>query len=87
MAMKVRVLPDYEAMSAAAAAVVAERIQAKPDATLLLPTGTTPLGMYLKLVKLHGEEALSFSRTTFFNLDEYLGLASEHPASYHVYMK
>jgi glucosamine-6-phosphate deaminase len=74
-------------MSAAAAEVVAARLRAKPDAVLLLPTGTTPLGMYGRLVELHAKEGLSFARATFFNLDEYLGLAPDHPASYHVYME
>ena len=74
-------------MSAAAAEIVAARIRAKPDAVLLLPTGTTPLGMYGRLVQLHAEEGVSFAQATFFNLDEYLGLAPDHPASYHVYME
>src|SRR3712207_9086494 len=74
-------------MSDAAAAIVAEKVREKPDAVLLLPTGTTPLGMYRRLVELHAEGGLSFARTTFFNLDEYLGLPPDHPASYHVYMK
>src|SRR3712207_1919808 len=73
-------------MSAAAAAIVAEKIRKQPDAVLLIPTGTTPLGMYRRLVGLHAEGELSFARTTFFSLDEYVGLAPDHPASYHVYM-
>ena len=85
--MRTWVSPGYEKMSAAAAAVVAERIREKPDAVLLLPTGTTPLGMYERLVGLRQEQGLSFSGVTFFNLDEYLGLRPDHPASYHVYME
>ena len=85
--MKARVFPDYEAMSAAAADVLAQRLEENPSAVLMLPTGTTPLGMYRRLVEMHRSEGLSFARATFFNLDEYLGLAPEHPASYHVYMK
>ena len=84
--MQARVCPNYESMSATAAAIVAEKIREKPDAVLLLPTGTTPLGMYRRLVELHAEGVLSFTRTTFFNLDEYVGLAPDHPASYRVYM-
>ena len=85
--MKVRVLPDYDALGEAAAAVVAERLGEKPSVVLLLPTGTSPLGMYRRLVGLHRSGGLSFARATFFNLDEYLGLQPDHPASYHVYMK
>ena len=85
--MKVRILPDYDALSETAAAIVAERLREKPSAVLLLPTGTTPLGMYRRLVGLHRSGDLSFARATFFNLDEYLGLPPEHPASYHVYMR
>jgi glucosamine-6-phosphate deaminase len=66
---------------------VAGKIHEKPDAVLLLPTGTTPLGMYRRLVRLHDEGGLSFARATFFNLDEYLGLPPDHPASYRVYMR
>ena len=84
--MQVRVLPSYESMSAAAAQIVADRVREKPRAVFLLPTGTTPLGMYRRLVKMHHREGLSFVRATFFNLDEYLGLPPDHPASYHVYM-
>ena len=80
-------LPDYEALSGAAAAVVAGKLGEKPSAVFLLPTGTTPLGMYRWLVRLHRSEGLPFAGATFFNLDEYLGLRPDHPASYHVYMR
>jgi glucosamine-6-phosphate deaminase len=43
--------------------------------------------MYRRLVEMHRSERLSFANATFFNLDEYLGLAPDHEASYHVYMK
>ena len=85
--VQVRVLPDYEAMSRAAADVVAGRLRRQPDAVFMVPTGVTPLGMYRQLVALHREEGLSFAEATFFNLDEYLGLDPDHPASYHVYMQ
>ena len=85
--MRARVFPDYEAMSAAAADVVARRLAEDPSTVLMLPTGTTPLGMYRRLVEMHALGEISFARATFFNLDEYLGLMPDHPASYHVYMK
>jgi glucosamine-6-phosphate deaminase len=74
-------------MSAVAAAIVAGKVREKPETVFLLPTGTTPLGMYRRLVEMHHREGLSFARATFFNLDEYLGLPPDHPASYHVYME
>jgi glucosamine-6-phosphate deaminase len=85
--MRARVLPDYESMSAAAAHIVAEKVRQKPRALFLLPTGTTSLGMYRRLVQMHQREGLSLARAIFFNLDEYLGLPPDHPASYHVYME
>lgn len=84
--MNIHVLHDYETMSNAAAEILARKLREKPDAVFLIPTGTTPLGMYRRLVRLH-EAGLSFARATFFNLDEYLGLPDDHPASYHVYMR
>lgn len=78
---------DHEAVSSAAAGMVAKALEGNPEAVLLLPTGSTPLGMYRRLVALHREEGLSFARATFFNLDEYLGLSPDHPASYRAYME
>jgi glucosamine-6-phosphate deaminase len=85
--VKARVFPDYEAMSAAAADVAAQSLEERPSTALMLPTGITPLGMYRHLVQMHRSGGLSFAEATFFNLDEYLGLAPDHKASYHVYMK
>ena len=85
--MRARVFPDYEAMSAAAADVVAQTLGEEPSSVFLLPTGVTPLGMYRQLVEMHRSRGLSFANATFFNLDEYLGLAPDHRASYHVCMR
>jgi glucosamine-6-phosphate deaminase len=74
-------------MSAAAAETVSGKVREKPESVLLLPSGTTPLGMYEGLARMHREQGLSFSGVTCFNLDEYLGLPPDHPASYHVYME
>jgi len=85
--MRAHVFPDYAAMSAAVADAVVDRLKEVPSAVLMLPTGTTPLGMYRRLVGMHRSGELSLVEATFFNLDEYLGLPPDHPASYHVYMK
>jgi glucosamine-6-phosphate deaminase len=78
---------DYEELSREAARIVAGTVRNKPNATLGLATGSTTLGMYRELVRLHREEKLDFSRVVTFNLDEYLGLDSEHPQSFHCFMR
>lgn len=84
--MEVIVQRDYEQMSKLAAQVVVEVLNAKPNAVLGMATGSTPLGLYQELVRLHTEEQLDFSRVTTFNLDEYVGLPVNHPQSYHYFM-
>ncbi|HJQ29029.1 MAG TPA: glucosamine-6-phosphate deaminase, partial [Rubrobacter sp.] len=85
--MRAHVYPDYGAMSAAVADAIARMLRDEHSTVFLLPTGTTPLGMYRRLVEMYRTGEISFSGATFFNLDEYLGLPPDHPASYHVYMK
>lgn len=84
--MQVWVANDYDEMSRQAAQLIADLIRKKPTAVLGLATGSTPLGLYAELVRLHQQEGLDFSRVTTFNLDEYWGLADDHPASYHRFM-
>ena len=84
--MEVIVKESYEEMSLAAARVVARTLNAKPNAVLGLATGSTPLGLYRELVRMHRDEGLDFSQVTTFNLDEYVGLTRHHPQSYHYFM-
>jgi glucosamine-6-phosphate deaminase len=77
----------YEEMSREAARIVAGTVRSKPNATLGLATGSTTVGMYKELARLHQEQGLDFSRVITFNLDEYLGLAAEHPQSFHCFMR
>lgn len=51
-----------------------------------LPTGSTPYGMYQKLIEFHKAGKISFKYVKTFNMDEYVGLPREHPESYHYYM-
>jgi glucosamine-6-phosphate deaminase len=51
-----------------------------------LPTGSTPLKMYQKLIEFHQQGDLSFQNVVTFNMDEYVGLPENHPQSYHYYM-
>jgi 6-phosphogluconolactonase/glucosamine-6-phosphate isomerase/deaminase len=51
-----------------------------------LATGGTPVPLYRDLIRRHREEGLDFSKVRSFNLDEYLGLPPDHPASYRRFM-
>ncbi|MGA2619468.1 MAG: glucosamine-6-phosphate deaminase [Thermoguttaceae bacterium] len=84
--MEVIVQETAPEMSKAAARVVAHVLNCKPNAVLGLATGSTPLGLYKELVRLHVEENLDFSQVTTFNLDEYVGLTQKDPQSYHYFM-
>lgn len=80
--MEIIIQPTAEASSMIAARMVARLLGEKPDAVLGLATGSTPLLLYRELVRMK----LDWSRATTFNLDEYVGLAPDHPASYHRFM-
>jgi len=84
--MEIIIQPTPEAASIIAARHVARLVRDKPNAVLGLATGSTPLVMYRELVRMHKEQGLDFSQVTTFNLDEYVGLPTEHPASYHAFM-
>ena len=84
--MEVMIKKNYERMSEEAARIVKERLLEKPDLVLGLATGSTPLGLYQELVRMHREEGLSFKKVRTFNLDEYHGLSPEHPQSYRYFM-
>jgi glucosamine-6-phosphate deaminase len=70
-----------------AAALIARAIREKPNLVLGLATGGTPLVLYDELVRLNRTEGLDLSHLTTFNLDEYLGIAPTHPASYRRFMQ
>src|SRR6266702_2036226 len=51
-----------------------------------LPTGSTPVGLYRELVRLHKDTGLDFSRVVTFNLDEYYPMSPDDPHSYRRWM-
>ena len=84
--MEVIIAKTYQEMSRAAALAVADVMNATPDAVIGMATGSTPLGLYQELVRMHKKEGLDFSQVTTFNLDEYVGLPVTHEQSYHYFM-
>lgn len=89
--MRVVIKDDYNQMSAWAAAHIVERIQAFAPTedrpfVLGLPTGSTPIGTYQELIRLHQEGKVSFKNVVTFNMDEYVRIPEDHPESYHSFM-
>ena len=87
--MRVIIRKDYDSVSTWAAAHVARRINEHKAGTpfvLGLPTGSTPLGMYKNLIRLNKAGKVSFANVVTFNMDEYVGIARDHPQSYHAFM-
>ncbi|KAI8332216.1 glucosamine-6-phosphate isomerase 1 [Chlamydoabsidia padenii] len=89
--MRLIVRQDYDEVSAYAAYYVKERIrQFQPSKDRLfvmgLPTGSSPIGVYHKLVDFYKAGGVSFEHVVTFNMDEYVGLPSNHPQSYHTFM-
>lgn len=84
--MKVLILETADAAQERVVSLIAQTMRDKPDAVLGLATGGTMLPVYEKLVALHQGGGVSFRDVTTFNLDEYVGLAPDHPQSYRSYM-
>lgn len=84
--MKVICVENEAAVGKEAARLISAMIRLKPDCSLGLATGTTPITTYNELVRMHKEEGLDFSKVSTFNLDEYIGLGADHPQSYAYFM-
>jgi glucosamine-6-phosphate deaminase len=80
--MEIIIQPTVEAATAIASLLVESLLRRKPAAVLGLATGSTPLLLYRDMIG----KKLNWSKITTFNLDEYVGLGPEHPASYHKFM-
>jgi glucosamine-6-phosphate deaminase len=52
-----------------------------------LATGSTPVGLYRELIRLHRDEGLDFSRVITFNLDEYFPMPPDDAHSYRRWMQ
>lgn len=87
MGIKMIVLNTPEDVGSFAADLFELEIKARPACVLGLATGSTPLPLYRQLVARCKEGRIDFSRVRTFNLDEYEGLAPDHPQSYRRFMQ
>ena len=81
-----RAFPNSKAIAAVVAQEIADLIRKRKEAgehaVLGLATGSTPVGVYAELIRMHNEEGLSFANVVTFNLDEYFPMDPGNLQSY-----
>ncbi len=85
--MKVIVAKNYEEMSEKAFEIMHGVVTANPSAILGLATGSTPLGLYKKMIEDHEKNGTSYKKIHTVNLDEYAGLDYSSDQSYVYFMR
>jgi len=68
------------------AGIIRERNSLGRSATLGLVAGSSPIGVYQELVRLHEENGLDFSRVSVFTVNEYFGLDRERLQSLRLWL-
>lgn len=89
--MKIIINKTYDEISTWTAGYIAQKINKfnpSPEKPFVLglPTGSSPLGTYKKLIELNRRNEVSFKNVVTFNMDEYVGISEDHPESYHSFM-
>ncbi len=84
--MKVIKVKDNNELSLEASKFMIDLLVKKPNATLGLATGSSPIGLYQNLIKAYKNGEVSFKDVHTFNLDEYCELPKEHQESYYTFM-
>ena len=87
--MKLIIKDNYDAMSEWAAQHIADAINNhKEDRPFVLglPTGSSPIGVYKRLIEMNKAGKVSFKNVITFNMDEYCGLPKDHDQSYWYFM-
>ncbi|MDE7330008.1 MAG: glucosamine-6-phosphate deaminase [Clostridia bacterium] len=85
--MKILITKDYEEMSERASEIMLSVVKDNPQAVLGLATGTTPLGLYKKMIADHEKNGTSYKNIRTVNLDEYAGLDINSEQSYVYFMR
>ena len=84
--MKVIIKENYDELSKKATNIFIKQIKEKPNSVLGLATGSTPVQTYKYLIESFKNNEISFKGIKTFNLDEYVGLDSNHVQSYRHFM-
>jgi glucosamine-6-phosphate deaminase len=88
--IRTHIVDDHDDLGRLVAHRIAEVVRARGadgrGAVLGFATGSTPIGAYRELIRLHKEEGLSFRHVVTFNLDEYYPMDPGSLHSYHRFM-
>jgi glucosamine-6-phosphate deaminase len=86
--MQIDISPSKQELGRRAAAAGAEEIRQaireRGQANVLVATGASQFEVLGELVQAPN---IDWSKVVFFHLDEYIGMAETHPASFHKYLK
>ena len=86
--LRVRVYSNQEQLAQEIAREITqyftETFLAQPSASAILATGNSQIKFLEQLIHLDG---IDWSRITLFHMDEYLGIAADHPASFRHYLR
>ena len=84
--MEIIIVENYKELSQKAAEIFLNQLNIKLNSVFGLSTGSTPVGLYNKVVELYKKGGYDFSFVKTFNLDEYYLISSENKNSYHFFM-
>ncbi|UVI36714.1 glucosamine-6-phosphate deaminase [Brevibacterium spongiae] len=76
------VIADEYTLAELAADAIERLLRTQTSPVLGLATGSSPLRIYDELTTRHKNEGLSFAHAQAFMLDEYVGIAADHPERY-----
>jgi glucosamine-6-phosphate deaminase len=85
--MRICLTPSADHAADLVAHEILTQLRAKPNLVIGLATGSTPIGVYQRLVDAYQAGTASFAKVHTFNLDEYLDLPAVHPQSYRFFMQ
>ncbi|MDY0405078.1 glucosamine-6-phosphate deaminase [Virgibacillus sp. 179-BFC.A HS] len=84
--MEIIKVKDYDALSDKAGELIAAKLKELKKPVLGLATGSTPEGLYQRLIEKYKRGEITFKHASSYNLDEYVGMKKDDPNSYRYYM-
>ncbi|GAF08702.1 glucosamine-6-phosphate deaminase [Paenibacillus pini JCM 16418] len=84
--MNIYTFKQEEDFVSTGASLIASLLHTKPNAVLGLATGSSPIGIYQRLIEMQQKGLVSFAKASSYNLDEYVGLPEGHAESYRTFM-